>query len=72
VGKPADRWAKLMCVLILGTTLAGCTIPFGNGGDPSYQSSEERRRDGSRLYMEEQQQMERGRQFDRVGPPSDR
>jgi hypothetical protein len=61
-----------MRILILGAVLAGCTIPFGNGGDPSYQSPEERRRERSRLYQEEQQKMERERQFDRVGPPSER
>jgi hypothetical protein len=63
---------RLMLVLILGTVLAGCAIPFGNGGDPSYQSPEEKRRERSRLYQEEQQNMERERQFDRIGPPSDR
>jgi hypothetical protein len=59
-------------LFFVGAFLAGCAIPFGNGGDPSYQSSEEKRREGSRLYREEQQNMERERQFDRIGPPSDR
>ena len=63
---------RLMLVLILGMVLAGCAIPFGNGGDPSYQSSEESRRERNRLYQEQQQNMERERQFDRIGPPSDR
>jgi hypothetical protein len=69
----AAPWAaRLTLILILGTGLTGCTIPFGNGGDPSYQSPEETRRDRNRLYQEEQQNMERARQFDRIGPPSDR
>jgi hypothetical protein len=72
VQKPLAQWGDLVCVLTLVTVLAGCSIPFGNGGDPSYQSPEERRREGSRLYKEEQQNLERERQFDRVGPPSDR
>jgi hypothetical protein len=59
-------------ILIVGAALAGCSFPFGNGGDPSYQSPEEKRREGSRLYQEEQRYLERERQFDRVGPPSDR
>jgi hypothetical protein len=59
-------------ILIVTTALVGCSFPFGNGGDPSYQSPEEKRREGSRLYQEEQRYMERERQFDRVGPPSDR
>jgi hypothetical protein len=63
---------RLMLVLILGMVLAGCSFQFGNGGDPSYQSPEEKRRERSRLYQEEQQNMERERQFDRIGPPSDR
>ncbi len=65
--------ARLLRILILGTVLAGCAIPFGNGGDSSsYQSPEEKRRERNRLYQEEQQNMERERQFDRIGPPSDR
>jgi hypothetical protein len=70
----AVPWAeRLMLILIVGSVLGGCAIPFGNGGDPSpsYQSPEETRRDRNRLYMEEQQRMERERQFDRIGP-SDR
>ena len=59
-------------ILILGMVLASCSFPLGDGGDPSYQSPQERRREGSRRYQEEQQQMERERQFDRIGPPSDR
>ena len=52
--------------------LGGCAIPFGNGGDPSYQAPEETRRERSRLYTEEQERKERERTFDRFGPPSDR
>jgi hypothetical protein len=72
VRKPAASWRELVRILVPALVLAGCTIPFGNGGDPSYQSPEERRREGSRLYQEEQRYMERERQFERVGPPPDR
>jgi hypothetical protein len=60
--------------LILGITLAGCTIPFGNGGDPatSGQTPQETRRERSRLYQQEQERYQREMQFDRIGPPSDR
>ena len=61
----------LLLVLTLGSVLGGCTIPFGNGGEPTSQSPEETRRERNRLYMEEQERMERSRQFERVGP-SDR
>jgi hypothetical protein len=61
--------------LILGLVLAGCTIPFGNGGgasSPSNESSQEGRREQNRLFLEEQERRERNMQFDRGGPPSDR
>jgi hypothetical protein len=62
---------RLTLVLVAWAVLGGCAIPFGNGGDPSYQSSQETRRERSRLYREEQERMERERTFDRFGPPSD-
>jgi hypothetical protein len=65
---------RLVRSLILGITLAGCTIPFGNGGDSasSGQTPEETRRERNRLYQQEQERYQREMQFDRVGPPSDR
>jgi hypothetical protein len=62
---------RLILLLVAGLALDGCAIPFGNGGDPSYQSPQETRRERSRLYTEEQERMERERTFDRFGPPSD-
>jgi len=62
---------RLTLVLVAWAVLGGCAIPFGNGGDPSYQSPQETRRERSRLYGEEQERMERERTFDRFGPPSD-
>ena len=59
-------------VLAAWLVLGGCAIPFGNGGDPSYQTPEETRRERSRLYTEEQERMEREQTFDRFGPPPDR
>jgi hypothetical protein len=60
--------------VVLGIALTGCSIPFGNGGEPapSSQSPEETRRERNRLYLEEQERMQRQNQFDRVGPPSER
>jgi hypothetical protein len=58
--------------LLRGSVPGGMLDPVRQRRDPSYQSSEEKRREGSRLYREEQQNMERERQFDRIGPPSDR
>ncbi len=63
--------AVLIAVLIAGLALGGCTIPFGGGGEPSSSSPEEARRERNRLFLEEQERMERKVQFDRVGP-SDR
>jgi hypothetical protein len=62
---------RLTLVLVAWVVLGGCAIPFGNGGDPSYQSPQETRRERGRLYREEQERMERERTFDRFGPPSD-
>jgi hypothetical protein len=62
---------RLTLVLVAWLVLGGCAIPFGNGGDPSYQSPQETRQERSRLYREEQERMERERTFDRFGPPSD-
>jgi hypothetical protein len=65
------RMAGGCVALALGLLLAGCAIPFGNGGEPPGRSPEETRRDRQRLYLEEQERRERERLFDRVGP-SDR
>jgi hypothetical protein len=63
---------QLALTLTLGlVALGGCAIPFGNGTETTGRSAEETRRDRSRLYLEEQERMERERTFDRVGP-SDR
>jgi hypothetical protein len=60
--------------LVAGLVLGACAFQFGDGAgtEPTGQSPEETRRDRSRLYQQEQERMERGRTFDRVGPPSDR
>jgi hypothetical protein len=70
-GKIRSFGWRLMLALALLQALAGCSIPFGNGGDPSLQSPAETPRDRNRLYTDEQERMERSRMFDRVGP-SDR
>jgi hypothetical protein len=49
----------------------GCTVQFGSGSDTMDPAARETPRDRNRLYQQEQQLMERQRQFDRVGP-SDR
>ena len=77
VSSHGGRWrrsetaARLLLVLALGFMLGSCTIPFGNGSEPTSRSPEETRRDRNRLYTEEQERMERERTFDRIGP-SDR
>lgn len=65
---------RLLSGVVLGIALTGCSIPFGNGGEPapSGESPQETRRERNRLYLEEQERMQRQNQFDRVGPPSDR
>jgi len=65
---------RLVRGVVLGIALTGCSIPFGNGGEPapSGQSPQETRRERNRLFLEEQERTERQNQFDRVGPPSDR
>ena len=65
---------RLLSGVALGIALTGCSIPFGNGGEPapSGESPQETRRERNRLYLEEQERMQRQNQFDRVGPPSDR
>jgi hypothetical protein len=65
------RFGQLTLVVVAWLVLGGCAIPFGNGGDPSYQSPQETRQERRRLYTEEQERMERERTFDRVGPPTD-
>ena len=52
-----------------GLLLGACSIPLGNGS--SGQSSQETPGDRNRLYWQEQEQLERQYQFDRMGP-SDR
>jgi hypothetical protein len=67
------RARPLRVVLALAVALTGCSIPFGPGGEPSsHQSPQETRRERNRIYMQEQEQLERSRTFDRSGPPSDR
>ena len=69
----AARRLTLTLILGLGAglVLGACAIPFGNGPEPSNRPPEETRRDRNRLYLEEQERMERSRLFERVGP-SDR
>ncbi len=66
---------RLTLTLILGLgaglVLGACAIPFGTGTDPTSQPPEETRRDRNRLFLEEQERIERARQLERVGP-SDR
>jgi hypothetical protein len=71
-GAAAPRRLILTLAFGAGIALGACAIPFGDGGEPTGRSPEETRRDRSRLYLEEQERMERERTFDRVGPPSDR
>jgi hypothetical protein len=65
------RWLAAGLVLAGGLVAAACTIQFGSGSDSTDPASRETPRDRNRLYQQEQQLMERQRQFDRVGP-SDR
>jgi hypothetical protein len=58
-------------VIAAGLVLGACSIPFGQGAESTGGSSEETPRDRNRLYLQEQERMERKMQFDRVGP-SDR
>jgi hypothetical protein len=44
----------------LATLATGCAIPFGPGGDASSDSDAGRR--SNRIYLEEQERVERGRQ----------
>lgn len=71
-GRAAPRGLAVGLALAAGLLLGACAIPFGDGGAPSSQSPEERRRDQNRLYLEEQEAIERQRTFERVGPPPDR
>jgi hypothetical protein len=74
IGRACLRLAPVLALAL--TTAAGCAIPFGGTGDESApstsESSAERRRERNRLFLEEQERMERNIQFDRAGPPSDR
>lgn len=70
-GLVAARRLTLTLALVAGLVLGACAIPFGIGTEPSDRPPEETRRDRNRLYLEEQERMERQRMFDRVGP-SDR
>jgi uncharacterized protein HemX len=58
-------------LLVAGLALGACSFQFGSGAEPSSDTSEEANRERNRLYQQEQMQMERQRQFDRIGP-SDR
>ena len=62
---------SLTLALAAGLILGGCAIPFGAGAESTDRSAEETRRDRNRLYLEEQERIERARQtFDPV--PSER
>jgi len=64
------RWIATGTVLAAGLVLGACSFQFGQGSDSPDQSSQTPR-DRNRLYRQEQEQVERQYQFDRVGP-SDR
>ena len=66
-----DLARNMIAVLAAGAglLLGACSIPLGNGS--SGQSSQETPGDRNRLYWQEQEQLERQYQFDRMGP-SDR
>jgi len=64
------RWLATGSVLAAGLVLGACSFQFGQGSDSPDQSSQTPR-DRNRLYRQEQEQVERQYQFDRVGP-SDR
>ena len=68
----ARRRLTVGLALAAGLVLGACAIPFGNGTESTDRSPEQRRRDQNRLYLEEQERMERGRTFDRAGPSPDR
>jgi hypothetical protein len=72
-GPVEPRWLAVGLAFTAGLVLGACSIPFGNETaiEPTSRSPEETRRDRNRLYLEEQERMERQRVFDRVGP-SDR
>lgn len=70
-GSVEPRWLTVGLALAAGLVLGACAIPFGNGTEPSNRPPEETRRDRNRLYLEEQERIERERTLDRVGP-SDR
>jgi outer membrane biogenesis lipoprotein LolB len=57
--------------IVAGLVLGACSIPFGPGADSTEPPPRETPRDRNRLYQQEQEQVERQYQFDRVGP-SDR
>jgi hypothetical protein len=71
-GPAAPRGLAVGLALAAGLVIGACSIPFGNGGDPSSQSPEDTRRDRNRRYIEEQGAYQRQQTFDRVGPPPDR
>jgi|RhiMetdeSRZDD1v2_1073273.scaffolds.fasta_scaffold40831_5 hypothetical protein len=53
-------------LIALGLGLAGCAVEFGGGGDSTTV------RDRSRLYMQEQERLERDRQLFQTTPGSER
>jgi hypothetical protein len=67
------RRRRLATALVLagGLLLGACAVQFGSGSDSPDQSSQKKPHDRNRLYWQEQEQLERQYQFDRVGP-SDR
>lgn len=58
----------LLLGLAVGLALGGCALTFGNGAEPTSRPSQETPRDRNRLFLEEQERLERQRTFDRVGP----
>jgi len=61
-GSIAPLRLTLTLALAAGLVLGGCAIPFGNGTETRDRPAEETRRDRNRLFLEEQERIERGRQ----------
>jgi hypothetical protein len=62
----ARRRATVALALTASLALGACAVRFGP--DPSESPGPDGTRDRNRLYLEEQQRLERQRVFDRSGP----
>jgi hypothetical protein len=61
-------WSRLGVALIVAGSVTGCAIPFGEDPDPG--RPDRTPREQNRLYLEEQERVERARQqsFEPVRP----